>query len=259
MDKKKLMEQFSIRPVSDEKMGRTIMIYGDAGRGKTTLLNTIKEPTLIISCDCGEQVLSGDNIDVFPLVDKNLMDSVSSIKKFESFMDYLLRTEVIPWKYIALDNVSEIKDQYLYKLMMDRGVREPDASIYGDAGIHLTRQLRNIRNLNYKGVNVIYIAWENNEKVQDHDGVVISEKEPLLQGKTSKIIRGLVDFLMVLRVDNKGNRFLQLDGDTKYMAKKREEPGREYPNIIECPKGADDTLYKFFQMIGYRKDDTKKN
>lgn len=242
-------EKWGIQTVKKTKKGRTLMIYGEAGRGKTTLLNTLDGNILLINLDCGEQVLKGDNIDVFNLVDSVTKKPENSIKKFESFITYLLGEKELPWDYIAFDNVSEFQDCYLESLQSARNVKYPRQLDYRDTGIEMRRWLRLIRNLTYKNVNVIYIAWEDTNKIEDFGGDVVSEKQPMIMGKSCKAVMGLVDFVAALRVDKKGNRFLQFDGDVKYMAKKREEPGKTYPSHIECPKGAVDTLQKLFDAI----------
>lgn len=243
-------EKWGIETVEAKKKGRTVLIYGEAGRGKTTLLNTLKGRTLIISIDCGEQVLQGDNIDMFYLVDKDIKGPSESIKKFEAFATYLLEQKELPWDFIAFDNISEFQDCYLEALQANRGIKYPRQLEYRDVGIEMRRWLRQLRNLTYKGVNVIYIAWEEVSKITDTGGEVISDKQPMIMGKSCKTVMGLVDFVAAMRVDNKGNRYLQFDGDVKYMAKKREEPGMTYPSFLECPKAATDTLSNFFKLIG---------
>jgi len=243
------LEQWGIKKVTSKNKGRTVMIYGEAGRGKTTLLNTLDGKVLLINLDCGEQVLGGDNIDLFSLVDDKTKLPENSIKKFEAFITYLLNEPELPWDYIAFDNVSEFQDCYLEALQSMRKIKYPRQIEYRDVGIEMRRWLRLMRNLTYKGVNVIYIAWEDTNKIEDFGGEVISEKQPMIMGKSCKAVMGLVDFVAAMRVDKKGNRFLQFDGDVKYMAKKREEPGTNYPSVIDCPKNATDTLQKLFDII----------
>ena len=232
-----------------KKKGRTIIIYGEAGRGKTSLIDTLKGNTLLINLDCGEQVLNGKHIDVFPLITSSHKDYETAIRKFEGFVKWLLEQSELPWKNIVVDNISELQDAYMEALQGSRGVKYPRQLDYRDTGIEMKRHLRDLRNLTYKGTNVIYIAWEDTNKIEDFGGEVQSEKQPMIMGKSCKTVMGLVDFCMALRVDKKGNRYLQLDGDHKYMCKKREEPGQEFPSYIACPKGAKDTLQSFFDMV----------
>lgn len=234
--------------------GRTILIYGQAGRGKTSLINTLKGNILLINIDCGEQVLNPNNpnnsIDVCSLVSKNLKDPSKSIQKMDEFVDWLIAQETLEWDYIIVDNISEVQDTKLASLVeMRKAIVSPDKLAYGQAGFFMLNILKKMRNLTYAGVNVIYIAWEKTDKVEDFGGEVHSEKSTMLFGQNQAKIEGLVDFVMAMRVDKKGNRFLQLDADNKYSAKKRSEPGVEYPSIIECPKDSDSTLQDFFDLI----------
>lgn len=248
-----------VRSVSNIKRGRVLLIYGEAGAGKTTLLDTLNEPTLLINLDCGEQVLAGEHIRVFDLITPQGTD-ITKIKRFEGMAEILLKETELPYKYVVIDNVSELQDAYNECLQAQRGVKYPRQLDYRDTGIEIKRWLRRLRNLTYKGVNVIYIAWEDTAKIEDIGGTVQSEKLPMIMGKTCRQIMGLVDFVGVLRVSKKGDRFLQFDSDSKYLAKKREEPGLTYDLLKEgkylmCPEGATDTLQKFFEMIQKEKKD----
>jgi len=254
------LEDFNIKPINlMPDKGRTVMIYGMAGRGKTTLLNTLKGNILLINIDCGEQVLDASNednsFDICTLVSRKLQDPVDSVRKLETFIDWLMLQEDLPWKYICLDNVSELEDIYADALRRKRKQVYSEAFLNVDVGIDILRILKKMRNLTYLGADVLYLAWEKTVKITDSDGEVHSEKSPMLMGTSSLKIEGLVDFVMAMRVDKKGGRYLQLDADHKYSAKKREEPGREYPSTIECDLENKTTLQDFFDLIHGRKDE----
>lgn len=247
---KELREKIGIRAIQDTSRGSAVLIYGEAGRGKTTLIDTLNEPTFLINLDCGEKVLKGEKIDVFDVGRNNDVDEVTRIARFEKIVDWLLDQETLEWKYVVIDNITELNWAYNESLQTKRGVRYPRLLDYRDTGIEMGRWIRKIRNLTYKGCHVIFIAWEDTVKIDDNGGEVQSEKTPMIGGKQVKTICGLLDFVMALRVDKKQNRFLQLDSDVKYHAKKREEPGRSYPSFIPCPYQEPDTLEKFFKMVG---------
>ena len=257
LQSKEQREYWGIRNVEImSTKGRTIMIYGMAGRGKTTLINTLKGNVLVINSDCGEQVLDGKNpdnsIDVFDLVTKEKNNCTKSIAKLEAFIKYLTDLKEMPWNYVILDNISELENLKLRSLVETREKRNidaPDQLAYGVEGFWILNILKDLRNLTYKGCHVIYICWEKTEKISDFGGEVHSEKGPMLTGQSQLKINGLVDFVMAMRVDKEGNRFLQLDADHKYACKKRTEPGREYPSIIHCPLKEADTLQKFFDLL----------
>jgi phage nucleotide-binding protein len=234
--------------------GRTVMIYGQAGRGKTSLINTLHGNILLISIDCGEQVLDAkkdyNQIDLCTLVSRTITDPTKSVQKLECFIDSLMEMEELPWDYIIVDNISELQDVYASALRTKRNQDYSENFLNVDVSIDILRILKKMRNLTYKGPNVIYLAWEATVKVSDADGEIHSEKGPMIMGQSQQRIEGLVDFVMALRVDKKGSRYLQLDADHKYAAKKREEPGKEYPSIIECPKDSTDTLQGFFSLLG---------
>ena len=238
--------------------GRTILIYGQAGRGKTSLINTLKGKILLINIDCGEQVLDSKNehneIHVMNLISDDTPTAASAIKKFEAFADFLLLQEEVPWDYVVIDNISLIENSMLFAIVERRGkenakIKSPDQAAYGEAGFAILDVLTSLRNLTFKGINLIYIAWEKTDKISDFGGEVHSEKGPMLVGQAQLKVSGLVDFVMAMRVDKVGSRYLQLDSDHKYLCKKREEPGVKLPNVLECPKDSINTLQTFFDML----------
>ena len=115
-----------------------------------------------------------------------------------------------------------------------------------------------MRNLTYLGCDVLYLAWEKTVKITDSDGEVHSEKGPMLTGLSQLKLEGLVDFVLAMRVDKKGTRYLQLDADHKYMAKKRTEPNRSYPSEIECHLENKTTLQDLFNLI-HGRDNVKED
>jgi phage nucleotide-binding protein len=257
-------EKWGIRKIDlMEQKGRTVVIYGKAGRGKTTLLNTLSGNILLINIDCGEQVLNSNNpnneFDICSLVSRKLNDPVVSITKLKDFVGHLSTLETLPWDYIVVDNISEVQDTILSALSKQRGKQFPEQLIYRDTGYEILKILKELRNLTYKGPDMIYIAWEDTIKVNDFGGEVQSEKGPMIMGKSGVRLEGLVDFVIAMRTDKKGTRYLQLDADNKYAAKKRTEPGKVYPNLIECPLDSTDTLQTLFELIhGGNKKKTDK-
>lgn len=248
------LSDFNIRPIDlMESKGRTLLLYGHAGRGKTTLLNTLKGKILLINIDCGEQVLDANNpdnsFDICTLVSRKLQNPIDSVRKLESFINWLMTQEKLEWDYIVVDNISELEDIYADALRKKRNQVYSEDFLNIDVGVDILRILKKMRNLTYLGPDVLYLAWEKTVKITDSDGEVHSEKGPMIMGTSQLKIEGLVDFEMAMRVDKKGGRYLQLDGDHKYSAKCREEPGRSYPSTIECHKSSTDTLQTLFNLI----------
>lgn len=239
--------------------GRCIMLYGKAGRGKTTLLNTLTGNILLINIDCGEQVLDASNennqFDICTLVSHNLNDPIAAIDKLEEFVTWLGEQDKLPWDYIAVDNISELEDVYANSLREQRTQEYSENFLMPDVSLDILNILKKLRNLTYLGPDVLFLAWEKTLKVSDKDGEVTSEKGPMITGLSQLKLSGLVDFVMAMRVDKQGSRYLQLDADHKYDCKLREEPGVSYPTTIECPKSSTDTLQNFFDLVHKRRSD----
>lgn len=253
------LSKYGIRTIDlMEDKGRTVMVYGKAGRGKTSLLNTLKGKILLINIDCGEQVLDARNeandFDICTLVSRKLQNPIESVRKLESFIDYLMSQEELPWDYIVVDNISELEDIYADALRKKRNQVYSEDFLNIDVGVDILRILKKMRNLTYLSPDVLYLAWEKTVKITDSDGEVHSEKGPMIMGTTQLKIEGLVDFVLAMRVDKKGERYLQLDADHKYSCKKREEPGVSYPSIIQCPKEGITTLQDLFDLIHKREE-----
>ena len=157
------LANFNIRPIDlMEHKGRTIMIYGKAGRGKTTLLNTLKGNILLINIDCGEQVLDANNdgntFDICTLVSRKLQNPVDSVRKLEEFIDYLMTQEELKWDYIVVDNISELEDIYADALRKKRNQVYSEDFLNIDVGVDILRILKKMRNLTYLGPDVLYLA-----------------------------------------------------------------------------------------------------
>ena len=240
-----------------QKTGKTIIIYGDAGVGKTTLLNTLSDNTLVIMIESGEQVLKERKELTKYAIQEPGMTAREAIQRFEAIINAVISQKGAGYKYIALDNISYLETMDRNAVMEKQHISCPNSDTYNSSGANLARYLINnsgLRQLNEHGVNLIYIAWSKAEKIKDSEGEVINKMWPMLADGLTKQVCGIVDFVMPLRIGKKGERYLQLDADLTYTAKKREEFGKEYPDVIACPKNSLDTLDLFFKMINNKEE-----
>jgi len=206
--------------------GISMIIYGNPGVGKTSLIKTLPaEECLLVSVDAGEYVLGDIKVPKFSLKEGEL-------DKFKEVVLWL-HTEKTAFRYVFIDNMSELEKFFLLGLAehasetgKKRENNVPIQKDWGDTSFWMRKYIRDLRNLTYKGINIIFIFWDMIIKVEDKDGSVTSQVMPMCMEKTSKEFCGLVDFVGYMGSNDKGVRYIQFDGDKMIKAKKRDLEGK---------------------------------
>jgi phage nucleotide-binding protein len=198
--------------------GIAMVIYADPGVGKTTLATTLPEgETLIINTEAGLGPLLGTNHIVF-----NLQKAIKNYE-IEDVVDELykhLRTQTHPFKYVVLDNVSELEQQLILNLTMRRGKETPELREYGDVAFKMKEWMRLFRDLTFQGISVIFNAWEFPLEIKNIDGAVITKTFPMIGKKIAPQVCGIVDVVGHLEVHEKtGKRWLRFGPSEQYITK----------------------------------------
>ena len=198
--------------------GLAFIIYADPGVGQSTLASTLPVgETLIINSECGLGPLLGTDHVVF-----NVLDAIQT-KPLEEVIDELyryLRTQKHPFKYVVLDNLSELEQQLILHLTNKRKKETPELKEYGDSAFKMREWVHNFRDLIYQGITVVMNAWEFPMEIKNVEGVIITKTFPMIGKKIAPQLCGIVDCVGHLEVHEKsGKRWIRFGPSDQYITK----------------------------------------
>jgi phage nucleotide-binding protein len=194
--------------------GISFCIYADPGVGKTTMAATLPPgETFFINLEAGLGPLLGTNHQVFNIGSEDGLEKLENIYKY-------LATEKHPFKYVVVDNASEMEQWVIATLTRKRTKEFTDIKEYGDAAFKMKQYIRMFRDLVFKNICVVFTAWEFPLDIRNTEGRVITKTCPKLSKKLATEIVGLVDVCGHLRVSEKtGRRWLKVGPDEQYITK----------------------------------------
>jgi phage nucleotide-binding protein len=192
-----------------DNTGLKVLVYGQAGSGKTTLAATISGKPLIISAEAGLLSLAGRDIDVVQAADMGTLREV-----YEHLAD---NKDDGKYDWIVLDSVSEVAEVVLAN---EKTVAKDPRQAYGALADTMAMLLRAFRDLPRN----VYMSAKLERTKDDATGAMLFA--PTMPGtKLGQLLPYLFDEVFVLRVekDAEGNpqRWLQTVGDHQYVAKDR--------------------------------------
>ena len=190
--------------------GIKVLVYGQAGAGKTCLCATTPDhaKTIILSAEAGLLSIAGADIAVIEIKSiQDLMDAYHWLTSTEQGQSY---------DWICLDSISEIGELILSAAK--KTVKDPRQA-YAETQEKIEDMVRAFRDLHR---NVYFTA--KLESYQDDTGVV--RYQPMLPGKKlGQALPYFFDEVFFLRVekntDGESVRYLQTAPDIKYHAKDR--------------------------------------
>jgi hypothetical protein len=212
----------------DIKPGLNILIYGEAGMGKTWLAGSAQEvPTMrnlmYIDAEAGRQTLD----EYFPGI------TILNTNNWYQYEDIYngLYAGGHDYHTVVLDSISEILEHCKEAVMEemkgkpDNDERDPDVPSVREWGIILTRMLRLVRrfkDLKLKGMNVIFVAHA--EQVKTKSGHI--KWMPLVNGKFQMKLPQIPDmvgwlFMQPLAEGEEPQRLLLTQQSDKAVAKTR--------------------------------------
>jgi phage nucleotide-binding protein len=185
-----------------------LLVYGQAGAGKTSLIPTLPTP-VILSAEGGLLSISDTNL---PFI-----EITSMIDLREAYVWLTTSDEAKEFQSVALDSISEIAEVCLNT---EKKVNKDPRAAYGAMQEQMADIIRAFRDLPGKHV---YMSAKL-EKTQDEMGRVLYA--PSMPGnKTGQSLPYFFDEVLALRVekDAEGNtrRALMCDSDGLWLAKDR--------------------------------------
>jgi phage nucleotide-binding protein len=202
--------------------GVKVLVYGQAGAGKTSLIDTLPSP-IVLSAEGG--LLSVQDSDL-PYIE---IDSMVTLK--EAWQWLTESNEAKAYKSVALDSISEIAEVVLNT---EKKATKDPRQAYGAMQEQMADIIRAFRDLPGRHV---YMSAKL-EKTQDEMGRILYA--PSMPGnKTGQSLPYFFDEVLALRIerDGEGNtqRALMCDGDGLWLAKDRSGKlaGWEAPDLGE--------------------------
>jgi len=185
-----------------------LLVYGQAGAGKTSLIPTLPKP-VILSAEGGLLSIADTNL---PFIE------ITSMQELQEAYKWLTSSaEAGEFQSVALDSISEIAEVVLNA---EKKINKDPRAAYGAMQEQMADVIRAFRDLPGKHV---YMSAKL-EKTQDEMGRVLYA--PSMPGnKTGQSLPYFFDEVLALRVekDAEGNtrRALMTDGDGLWLAKDR--------------------------------------
>lgn len=188
--------------------GVKMLVYGNAGSGKTSLCATLPRP-IILSAEAGLLSIQGADL---PYIE---IDSADSLREAYTFLTTSKEAE--GFDSICLDSISEIGEVILIN---EKKITKDGRQAYGEMATQVTEIIRAFRDI--KGKNVYFTA--KCEKSQDESGKILYA--PSMPGsKTGQSLPYFFDEVLALRVemdaDKNPVRALMTSSDGLWQAKDR--------------------------------------
>ena len=206
----------SVNVVAANKLaseGKSLLIYGDSGRGKTFAVGTLPvELTLIIDFDRGIETLSQTEHHV---VRPDSYEEVMAIYQG-------LRDGTLKYRFVALDSLSELEKAIQAERKRVKGKPFSTLKEFGECAEQMREAVRKFRDLRTQGITTVFTCLEMPLDIELGDSQVITKHVPLVSRKFALELCGLVDMVSRLLINpSTHERELHFGGCREFIAKTR--------------------------------------
>ena len=195
-----------------------VLIYSQAGVGKTTLASKLKN-SLIIDIEGGANYIDTPRTEQITKLD-DFYAILLEIYKGEKEYDYLV-IDTADWLVrLIIEQVAGIDKHHLGETL------NKSNGGYGNGKQVLENHIRSkllpmLVGLNKKGYGICILAHADKKELMDADGISVEQIAPKIDTNTMSTFTEWADGVFYLKKDGSGKRTLLLESDDVALAKNR--------------------------------------